>query len=110
MEKLFKQFEESAIKWKNSFKRDEFLKARFRLTLYYSLTALVILGGSSIVLYNTILSNFAQSIRENIFINPNIAQAILDKAQDILLNRFITIDAAILFVVIILGFILTEKH
>ena len=109
MEKLFKQFEESATKWKNSFKKDEFLKARFRLTLYYSLTAMVILGGSSIVLYNTILSNFAQSIHDNIFINPNIAQAILDKAQDILLNRFITIDAAILFVVIILGFILTEK-
>ena len=109
MGKLFKQFEESAIKWKNSFKKDEFLKARFRLTLYYSLTAMVILGGSSIVLYNTILSNFAQSIHDNIFINPNIAQAILDKAQDILLNRFITIDAAIIFVVIILGFILTEK-
>ncbi len=109
MEKLFKQFEELVTKWKFNLKKDDFLVARFRLTLYYSLTAMVILCGSSIVLYNTILSNFAQSIHENIFINPDIAQAILDKAQDILLNRFITIDAFIMFFVIVLGFFLTEK-
>jgi signal transduction histidine kinase len=109
MEKLFKQFEESAIKWKNSFKKDEFLLARFRLTLYYSLTAMVILCGSSVVLYNTILSNFAQSIIGNGFINPDIAEKVMDKARDILLNRFVTIDAFIMFFVIVLGFLLTEK-
>ncbi len=108
MEKLYKQFVESVIKWKTDLK-DEFLLARLRLTLYYSITAMVILGGSSIVLYNTILSNLAQSISENPFINKDLAVAILDKAQDILLNRFITIDAFIIFFVIILGFLLTEQ-
>ncbi len=109
MEKLFKQFEESAIRWKKNLRKDEFLIARFRLTLYYSLTAMVILFGASLALYETILSNLAQSIRENIFINSNIAQAILDKAQDILLNRFITIDIFIMFFIVVLGFFLTEK-
>jgi signal transduction histidine kinase len=109
MEKLFKRFEEWVIKWKNNFKRDEFLIARFRLTLYYSLTAMVILAGSSFILYKVILSNLAQTLSENIFFNPNVAKAILEKAQDILLNRFITIDAFIMFFVIVLGFILTEK-
>lgn len=109
MEKLFKRFEEWVIKWKNNFKRDEFLIARFRLALYYSLTAMIILGGLSIILYKVILSNLAQTISENIFFNPNVAKAILDKAQDILLNRFITIDAFIMFFVVVLGFILTEK-
>jgi signal transduction histidine kinase len=67
------------------------------------------LGGSSIVLYNTILSNFAQSILDNIFLDARTAQLIIDRAQDILLNRFITIDLIIIFFVIILGFLLTYK-
>ena len=109
MEKLFKQFEESVIKWKVNLKKDELLKARLRLTFYYSLTAMVILAVSSTILYIIILTNFTQSIRENIFLNPNIAQAIIDKAQDILLSRFVTIDAFIMFFIVILGFFLTEK-
>jgi len=109
MEKLYKLFEELAIKWKIKPKNDEFLVARLKLTLYYSLTAMVILVVSSVVLYNTILSNFSQSISENIFLSSNVAQAIIDKAQDILLNRFMTIDAIILFIIIILGFLLTER-
>ncbi|MFA5841058.1 MAG: HAMP domain-containing sensor histidine kinase [Candidatus Paceibacterota bacterium] len=109
MEKLYKQFEELVTKWKVNRKNDEFFIARLRLTLYYSITAIVILGGSSIVLYNTILSNFAQSILDNIFLDARTAQLIIDRAQDILLNRFITIDLIIIFFVIILGFLLTYK-
>ena len=109
MEKLYKLFEELAIKWKIKPKNDEFLVARLKLTLYYSLTAMAILVVSSVILYNTILSNFSQSISGNIFLSSDVAQAIIDKAQDILLNRFMTIDAVILFIIIILGFLLTEK-
>ena len=109
MEKLYKQFAESVTKWKVNYVNDEFFVARLRLTFYYSITAIIILGGSSILLYNTILSNLAQSLSENIFLNPNLSQAILDKAQDILLNRFLTIDSIITFFVIILGFFLTNK-
>lgn len=109
MQKLFKQFEELVTKWKVSRKNDEFFIARLRLTLYYSITAIVILGGSSIVLYNTILSNFTQSILDNIFLDARTAQLIIDRVQDILLNRFITIDLIIIFFVVILGFLLTYK-
>lgn len=109
MEKLFKQFAESVTRWKVSQIRDEFFVARLRLTFYYSIMAIIILGGSSIILYNTILYNLTQSISENIFLDSDISQAIIDSAQDILLNRFITIDAIIMFLIVILGFLLTNK-
>ena len=109
MQKLYKQFVESVTKWKTNHKADEFFVARLRLTFYYSVTAIVILGGSSIILYNTILSNFSQSILEENVLYPQISQAIIDRAQDILINRFVTIDVFIIFFVIILGFLLTHK-
>lgn len=109
MQKLYKQFVESVTRWKVNNKNDEFLIARLKLTFYYSITALIILGGSSIILYNTIFSNLTQSISDNIFLNSDIAGAIIDKAQDILINRFVTIDAIIIFLVVILGFLLTYK-
>ena len=108
MQKLSKQFAEWVIKWKTNNKSDDFLVARLKLTFYYSITALAILGGSSIILYNMILSNFTQSILDHV-LDPDIAQAIIDKAQDILINRFVTIDAIIIFFIIILGFLLTEQ-
>ena len=87
-EKLFKQFAELVTRFKIDFKIDEFFVARVRLTFFYFLTAVVILAGASIVLYNTILSNLAQSISEKIA-DPVLAQAVVDRAQDILLNRFL---------------------
>ncbi len=116
MEKLLKQFAESATRWKaklkvelySGHKMDEFIGARIRLTFYYSLTALAILGGSSFILYEAIFSHISRSIRENIF-DPRIAKAIINRAQDILLSRFITVDAIIVFFVIIIGFFIAEK-
>lgn len=108
MEKLYKQFVELVTKWKISCKPDDFFVARLRLTFYYSITAIVILGGSSILLYDTILSNLSQSIRENM-LNPYISQLIIDRAQDILLNRFLTINIILIFFIVILGFLVTNK-
>ncbi len=108
MEKLYKQFVESVTKWKNNHRKDDFFVARLRLTFYYSITAIVILGFSSILLYNTILSNLIQSIRDNM-VDPYISQLIIDKAQDILLNRFLTINVIIIFFIVILGFLLTNE-
>ncbi|MEI7810588.1 MAG: HAMP domain-containing sensor histidine kinase [bacterium] len=108
-ENLYEQFVESVTNWQIKNKIDEFFVARLRLTFYYSATAVVILGGSSILLYNTILSNLTQSISENIFLDPAVSKLIIDKAQDILLNRFLTIDLIIIFFVVILGFFLTYK-
>jgi signal transduction histidine kinase len=109
MEKLSKQFAESVTKWKTNNQADEFFKARLRLTFYYSLTAIVILGGSSIILYNTILLNFSQSILQDRRIDPAISKIIIDRTQDILLNRFLTIDIVLMFFIIVLGFFLTHK-
>ena len=109
MEKLSKQFAEWVIKWKENNVIDEFFTARLRLTFYYSLTAIIILGGSSIILYNMILSNFTQSISQERRIDSTISKIIIDRAQDILLNRFLTIDLIIIFFIIILGFLLTHK-
>lgn len=109
MEKLYKQLEELVIKWKADRKNDEFFIARLKLTFYYSITAIVILGSSSIVLYNTILSHLSQTILNERILDPQISQILINRAQNILLNRFVTIDGIIIFFVIILGFLLTYK-
>jgi len=108
IQKLYKQFVESVTKWKANNKTDEFFSARVKITFYYSLTAVIILGASSVMLYNTILSNLNQSILDSIP-DVSISQAIVDIAQDILLNRFLTIDILIIFLVVVLGFLLTRK-
>ncbi len=109
MQQLYKRFVEWVTKWKTNNQADEFFKARLRLTFYYSITAIVILGGSSIILYNTILSNLTQSIMADGRINPFLSGIIIDRAQDILFNRFLTIDLMIIFFIIILGFFVTHK-
>lgn len=87
---------------------DEFFVARIRLTFYYTLTAIIILGGSSIALYNVILSNLSQSISESVE-DSRVAEIIINNAQKILLNRFISINIIIISFVVILGFLLTYK-
>lgn len=108
MQKLYRQLEVWVTKWKADNKIDEFFIARLRLTFYYTITAIVILGGSSIILYNAILSNLSQSILEST-LNPLISQGIIARAEAILFNRFLTIDGIIIFFVVILGYLLTYK-
>ena len=67
------------------------------------------MGGSSVILYNTILFNLSHSILEEYALDPQISQMIIDRAQDILINRFLTIDLMIMFFIIVLGFLLTQK-
>jgi len=111
IQKLYKQFVEWVTKSEVRKKADEFLTARLELTFYYAVTVAVILFGSSFILYNTILSNLRHSLAEDLFIklDPGVAQNILDRAQDILINRFLTIDLVIMFFVIFIGFLLTEE-
>lgn len=108
MEKLYKQFAGWVTKWKLNDKIDEFLAARVGLTFYYLITAVIILGGSSIITYNVILSNFTESVMERGF-DPEITQAIIADAQNILMNRFLTIDSIILLFTIVIAFLLTSK-
>ena len=88
MQKLYKQFVEWVTRWEVNNKIDEFFTARLGLTFYYLITAIIILGGSSIITYNVILANFTQSILERGF-DPDISMAIITDAQAILLNRFL---------------------
>jgi two-component system sensor histidine kinase CiaH len=108
MEKLYKQFAELVIKWKVKVKNDEFLKARIKLTFFYSLTATIILAGASFLLYKVLLVNLYESLKVDL-VNPIIAHRILDRAQDILQVRFIVIDILILAVIVFFGFLLTHK-
>ena len=109
MQKLYKQFAGWVTKWKAKRKFDEFFVARLRLTFYYSITAIVILGGSSVLLYDTILANFTQSIWQERRLDSALSQVIIDRTQDILLNRFLTIDLLLILLIVILGFLLTSK-
>lgn len=108
MQKLLKQFAESVTRWKTN-KFDEFFVARIRLTFYYSLTVIIILGVSSALLYNTILSNLTQSILDNVFLDVSTSELIIERTEDILWNRFVAVDSIIIFFVIFLGFLLTYK-
>ena len=108
MEKLYKQFAELGTKWKTKKRTDEFFIARLRLTFYYSITLMIILGGSSFILYHALLNNIAQYIGENVF-DLNLANSILDKTQDILLSRFLTIDGLLVILIILLAFLVTQK-
>jgi signal transduction histidine kinase len=108
MQKLFKQFAEWVTRWRLNDRIDDFFAARLGLTLYYLITAIVILGGSSIITYNAILSNFTESILEKGF-EPYISQAIIADAQSILLDRFVTIDSIIILFTVLIGFLLTSR-
>ena len=107
-ENLFKRFVEWVTRWEINNRIDEFLEARIGLTLYYLLTAVIILCGSSVVTYNAVLSNLTETILERGF-DHNITQIILADAQAILLNRFVTIDSLIILSTVIVGFLLTSR-
>jgi two-component system, OmpR family, sensor histidine kinase CiaH len=108
MQKLYKQFAGWVTRWRLNDRIDDFFAARLGLTLYYLITAIIILGGSSIITYNVILSNFTESILEKGF-NPYISQAIIADAQDILLDRFVMIDSIIIIFTVLIGFLLTSR-
>ncbi len=108
MQKLYKQFAGWATRWEINNRIDEFFTARLGLTLYYLITAIIILGGSSVITYNAILSNFTESILERGF-DPYIFQAIIADARAILLDRFITIDTIIILLTVVAAFLLTSR-
>jgi signal transduction histidine kinase len=89
-------------------KNDEFFIARLKLTFFYSLTALVILAASSLILYNVLLINITESIGDD-GIDRNITHIVLHRTEDSLANRFIVTDSAVMFFVVIAGFLLTKK-
>lgn len=108
MVKAYKQFVESVIKWWDNTKSDEFFLARLKLTFFYSLTALAILSGASFILYRALLLNIHELLEEN-FMNPLVVDQVFSKTQDLLQARILIVDGVIFFLVVILGFFLTQK-
>ncbi len=89
---------------------DGFFTARLRLTFYYALFTAIIIGGFSLILYQTLLSNFAETLRDTApGLNPHIFGAVIAKAQVMLANRLLIADSIILFFAIIFGFLLTDR-
>lgn len=108
MEKLYRQFVASVTKWWARVKSDEFFLARLKLTLFYSLTALSILAGASFILYRALLLNIHELLEEN-FMDPLIVNEIFEKTQTLLQTRILIVDGVIFFLVVFLGFFLTQK-
>ncbi len=89
---------------------DDFFKVRVKLTLLYTLTAAVVITGYSLALYEILLSDFADSIRDRLYgLNPHIIDLIMTRTSDILKGRILIIDIAILSVIAIFSFFLTKK-
>lgn len=89
---------------------DRFFSARLRLTFYYALFSGIIIGGFSIILYQTLLTNFAETLKDAApGLNPHVFGAIIDRAQIILTNRLLIADVTILVFATVLGFFLTHR-
>lgn len=89
---------------------DGFFSVRLRLTLYYALFTAVIIGGFSIILYQTLLTNFAETLKDTApGLNPHIFRAIIDRAHLILVNRLFIADIIILLFATVLGYLLTHR-
>ncbi len=87
-----------------------FFSVRLRLTLYYALFTAVIIGGFSIILYQTLLTNFAETLKDTApGLNPHVFRAVIDRAHLILVNRLFIADAVILLFATVLGFFLTHR-
>ncbi len=85
--------------------KDDFLKVRIKLTAMYTLIASVMAGGYSLLLYQLLVADFRDSIQDKIYaIDPRIVVAIMRRTSDILFNRILFIDAAILLVVVCISF------
>lgn len=90
--------------------QDDFFKVRVKLTLLYTLTASVIIAGYSFALYEILLSDFADSIRDRLYgLNPHIAELIMTRTSSILKGRILIIDISILSVIIVFSFFLTKR-
>ncbi len=110
MEKLYKQFVGWVTKFKIRLNADEFLDAHLKLIIIYASTVILIIAGFSVALYNSLLSNFATSIKDSIFaLDPRIINLILDRTRDILLNRILVIDAIIVVFVLVVSIFLTKE-
>ncbi|MES2623015.1 MAG: HAMP domain-containing sensor histidine kinase [Patescibacteria group bacterium] len=89
---------------------DDFFKVRAKLILVYTATVSVLIAGYSFILYDILLSDFADSLQDRVFaLNPEVRNMIVKRTGDIIQGRIMIIDIAILSVIVLLSFFLTNK-
>lgn len=97
-----KNISKQSAAWATNFKNSAFLRAKLKLTFFYTVGVLVILVIFSLVVYNL----FVQNISENFEYegpeyegNTNIEAQILEKVQDRLQAILLTVDGLIIILV-----------
>lgn len=108
MANILKQF----AAWATSFKSNSFLRARLKLTAYYTAVVLVILAVFSLAVYGLFARNIASNLeyegsgQEE---NSKIEAKIIEKAQDQMQTILLTVDGLIIVLVAGLSYYLAGK-
>ncbi len=108
MENLYKRSAEWVTRWESKLRRDEFFVTRVRLTVLYTLLAVVFLCAFSYVLYGSLLSRLTDSAKDTI-LDPAVRGLVLSKAEGIIRNLIFLGDSVVLVIVVVVGFFLTKK-
>lgn len=93
---------------KLKFKRDEFFITRVRLSVLYTVLAMVFVIAFSIALYKSLNVRLADSAQETIS-DPGVRTLVLNRAYGVIKDLILFGDILVLFVLISVGFFLTEK-
>ncbi len=107
MENISKQF----ARWVTNFKNNPFLKARLKLTAFYTAGVLAIIIIFSLAVFGLFVKNIGSTLEYEGADNEtiNIESRIIDKAQDQLQNILISIDGLIVVLIAGLSYYLAGK-
>jgi len=108
MENISKQF----ARWVTSFKSKPFLKARLKLTSYYTIGVFIILLVFSLAVYGFFANNLSSNLEyegSDQEENANIELQVIDKAQDQLRTILFTADGLVIILIIIFSYYLSGK-
>ena len=98
--------------WVTSFKRNPFLKARLKLTAYYTIGVFSILLVFSVAVYGLFAKNISSDLEyegDNQEKNVNVELLIVNKAQEQLQTILFTVDGLIIILIIIFSYYLSGK-
>ena len=105
---ISKQF----VEWVTNFKRRPFLKARLKLTAYYTIGVFIILLVFSLAVYGLFTKSISSNLEYEGSNNENESKVelqIIDKAEYQLQAILITVDSFIIFLIIIFSYYLSSK-
>lgn len=95
-----------------NFKNKPFLKARFKLTIYYTIGVFIILLIFSLAVYGLFSKNISSNLEyegSNQEKNANVELQIINKAQEQLQYILFTVDGLVIILIIIFSYYLSGK-